>query len=84
MIANLAQTQQGHWWRIHFRGGQHTDKPSFQAPAEPELCLFLNSPPVSVLGLGLSPRRAKVVQHRLRAFRQSDHIFGRQWGGARL
>jgi hypothetical protein len=32
----------------------------------------------------LSPRRAKVVQHRLRAFRQSDHIFGRQWGGARL
>src|SRR4029453_3665729 len=34
-------------------------------------------------GAPLGPR-AKVVQHRLRAFRQSDHIVRRQWGGARL
>jgi hypothetical protein len=35
-----------------FSWGQQTDKLAFQAPAEPESCLFLNSPPVSVLGLG--------------------------------
>jgi hypothetical protein len=30
--------QNRYWWRIHFRGGQHINKPGFQAPAEYELC----------------------------------------------
>jgi hypothetical protein len=32
-----------------FSRGQQTDKLAFQAPAEPESCLFLNSPPVSTI-----------------------------------
>jgi hypothetical protein len=34
-----------------FSRGQQTDKLAFQAPAEPESCLLLNSPPVSMDGL---------------------------------